>query len=500
MNIKRILVLVLAVLVMAMPLGLAEPAYYSLTLSDFTLDLGMGEPIDIAAAIKLGVGGESLEGPGRLDVEITGGTATAFSATMEASEETLRLLVGGMSHYLEMPMSDFQALLTESAEDSLSSRELEGAQLTDLTGRYIEIYKDMLEKYSDPEEATRQSLEILSVLGAEAKGTEKADIFGQEMELNRFDINLDAAGIGEYYDKIFEMEPALKDFLRDYFAMIGEMSDEEIPFDVDDFGGSLVAAMEEEGLGMELSFVFLTDAETLAETDADVMKMDILVSVINLEAEDDDDLGQIDIPMTFTYLASDEGERVAADMVVTPYEGESATIIFEGEFDVPGEDGSTASQGALQFVFLSEEEGLDMTMIASGASITDANGVVNAAFVLNVGAEDQQMELSVEYGGTAADETLKAGRVTIGFDVPVDEGASFAGSIAFDTLLEISDLAMLSDADLEGMTPVGLDSMDEATMEAIEAELEMVQMQALGVLMQTPGLSNIIGGMMSAAE
>jgi hypothetical protein len=87
--------------------------------------------------------------------------------------------------------------------------------------------------------------------------------------------------------------------------------------------------------------------------------------------------------------------------------------------------------------------------------------------------------------------------VTIDFTIP-DAGK---GNLSFDVKAVSSEFKPLGPADLDGKTMVDPTSQTEEgqkLMEEASVELNGVMMQALGVLMQTPGLSNIMGSMMSS--
>jgi hypothetical protein len=100
MKLKRILVFALALMVMAMPIGFAEAGYGALTLSNIHLDVpGMTEPLDIDAALKIGVGGQD-DGTGRVDVDLTGGGQPAFSGSASFDQEKVQAVIGGSTYYM----------------------------------------------------------------------------------------------------------------------------------------------------------------------------------------------------------------------------------------------------------------------------------------------------------------------------------------------------------------------------------------------------------------
>jgi hypothetical protein len=179
MNIKRILVFALALMVMAMPIGFAEGGYGALTLSNFHVEApGMDEPLDIDAALKIGVGAQE-DGTGRLDVELTGGGQTAFTASAGFDKDKVQAIVGGSSYLFEVPMAELQKKMTESASvagamtgatGNLKPEDIQ--KIKDLCGGYAAIIK----KYSDPEFATKFSAEIMTALNVQDKGKEQEEL------------------------------------------------------------------------------------------------------------------------------------------------------------------------------------------------------------------------------------------------------------------------------------------------------------------------------------
>jgi len=106
--------------------------------------------------------------------------------------------------------------------------------------------------------------------------------------------------------------------------------------------------------------------------------------------------------------------------------------------------------------------------------------------------------MSVGYEGATATETEQSGTVTLDFNIPEAGGK---GTVSFDVKLVTSEFVPLGPAEFEGKTkvnPLSEDPADQAAMEEAGVELNGVMMQAFGVLMQTPGLSNIMGSMMNA--
>ena len=508
MNIKRILVLALALVVMAMPVGLAEAGYGTFTLSNIHLDMaGMTEPLDIDAALTIGVGAQE-DGTGRVDVELVGGGQTAFSGSAGFDAEKIQAIVGGSSYYFEIPMAALEEMMAEGMEGAETSN----APDTEKIKRLTENYMKFLEKYKNPEDGVKFAAEMLAAINAEAKGKEQVDLFGEQMELYRFDASLDAAGIGKMYDVMLAADPDFKAFFVDYIDLIKEQSGEEIPLDPNDMSGSIAKALEEANVDMQIDFTFWVDTADLVSNDGKAVKEAINVTVTNLkpegeddantEGEDDantegeDDVKTVVIPMNVSVLESDKGTRVAMDMAIAPEVEESMAMAFDATFDAPAADGGTESFGAFVVKFDAKEDIEDVDITLDFAAATGADKIPHFTSSLKGTSGGQALDLTVGYEGATATETEQSGTVTLDFNIP-DTGK---GNLAFDVKLTSSELKPLGEADLEGKTkvnPVSQDEEDLKLMEEAGVELNGVMMQAMGVLMQTPGLSNIMGSMMS---
>lgn len=492
MNIKRILVFALALMVMAMPVGLAEAGYAALTLSNIHLDVaGMPEPLDIDAALTIGVGGQD-DGTGRLDVELVGGGQPAFSGSAGFDAEKVQAIVGGSSYYFDIPMAALEEMMAGATEVGGAPASMDMAKIKRMSENYAKFFK----KYENPENTVKFAAPVLAAMNAEAKGKEQVELFGEKMELNRFDASLDGAGIGKMYDAIFAADPDLKAFFVDYMAMIKEQAGEDFPIDANDLSGSIAKALKEANIDMKIDFTFWMDTADLTSNDAKAVKEAINVTVTNLKPESDDDVKTVVFPVNVSVLESDKGTQVAMDMNLAPNE-ESMSMTFDATFDAPAADGGTESTGAFAMKFDAKEDSGDVDVTLDFDAATGADNLPHFKAALKGTGEGQAFDLSIGYVGATATETEQSGTVTVDFNIP-DAGK---GNLSFDVLLASSEFKPLGPADFDGKTkvnPVSQEPEDLKLMEEAGVELNGVMMQAMGVLMQTPGLSNIMGSMMSS--
>jgi len=494
MNIKRILIFALALMVMAMPVGLAEAGYGALTLSNFHVEAtGMDEPLDIDAKLKIGVGGQE-DGAGRLDIEVTGGAQTAFSGSAGFSADKVTAIIGGSNYYFEIPMDDLKKLGEESMGTSMDTSDLSAEQLDQIKG-LMESYVKFLKKAADPKEGIKMSEAMLGALNPEAKGKETVDLFGTPTELNRFDVTMNAADIGKFYDVLLNADPDFKAFFVGYMDMIAQASNEKLPFDPEDMAGSMEKLFADEKVDLTVDLSIWTDAEALTKKESKAMKTSATISVTNLDVKEGETAETVVIPYDFAVLESDAGTEVSVAMHVAPPDEEgSLSFTFAGTFDVPS-NGGTASSATLAIAFDGGDDDENFVANATFEAATDADGVKDFSFALNGVGGGETFTTSFKYDGKTATESEKSGTVSIDFNMPA---AGMILNLTFDTLLETGAFAPLGDTDFAGKTKINPVTATEEEMTAVGTEMEGVLFQALGVLMQTPGLSNIVGGAMNA--
>ncbi len=492
MNIKRILVFALALMVMAMPVGLAEAGYAALTLSNIHFDMaGMDEPLDIDAALTIGVGGQD-DGTGRVDVKLVGGGQTAFSGSAGFDAEKVQAIVEGSSYYFDIPMAALESMMTEATGAASSASGPDMAKVKEMVEKYVKV----LEKYKNPEDSIKFAAPVLAAMNLEAKGKEQVELFGEKMELNRFDASMDGEGIGKMYQAIFDADPDLQALFIGYFTMLNTATGEEFPIDTSNLGESIAKSLKEVNVDLKIDFTFWMDTSDLTSNDAKAVKEAINVTLTNLKPDSKDDPKTVVFPMTVSVLESDKGTHVAMDMAIAPTE-ESMSMAFDATFDAPAADGGTESSGAFVMKFDAKEDSGDVDATLDFNASTDAKNLPHFKASLKGTGEGQAFDLSVGYVGATATETEQSGTVTIDFNIP-DAGK---GNLAFDVSVASSEFKPLGAADFDGKTkldPTSQTEEDQKLMEEAGVELNGVMMQAMGVLMQTPGLSNIMGSMMSA--
>ncbi len=514
MNIKRILVFALVLMIMVMPIGFAEGGYGALTLSNFHLEApGMEAPLDIDAALKIGVGAQE-DGSGRVDVALTGGGQQAFSASAGFDKDKVQAVIGGSNYLFETTMEELQKVMSESAGATGANTDAPGGMKPEDMQRIKDLvtnYSALIKKYSDPAVAAKYSAQILAVMNVKEAGVEQVELFDQSMELNRYDFTMTAEDIGKLYQAIYAVDPDMKKLMKDYFSLIEDLSGEKMPFDPDNMGESFAAMFKEENVELKMDMSIWTDTKMAEAKEANAVKEDITISVTApktgaLTPTTDDaaadaaetatpEMQTVTFPITVEVLKSDAGTQVSYAMSVTPPE-ESGTLDlgFEGTFEAPDGNGGTASKGEFTMNFDDVGTASDVNGTMSFDAAMSADGLANCSFKVSGTGEGQTFDLGIGYEGKTATQTEKTGAMTIDFNIP----GTGAGVFSCDVALETSALTPFGEAEAAGKTVIDPMTATEEEMAAVETELQGVVMQAMGVLMQTPGLSNIMGSMMNA--
>jgi hypothetical protein len=182
-------------------------------------------------------------------------------------------------------------------------------------------------------------------------------------------------------------------------------------------------------------------------------------------------------------------------MEITPPDNQGAlSLNFDGTFDAPGENGGTQSNGTMSLSFKDPESSSDVSGKLEFTKAIGSDKLPHFTLSANGEGDGQAFDLNIGYEGKTATETEQTGTVKIDFNAP-ELGK---GNVSFDVKLETGELKALDSADFEGKTKIDPLSATEEEMTQLQTELQGVMMQAFGVLMQTPGLSNIMGGMMNS--
>jgi len=532
MAIKRSLILALILILAVMPAGFAAEGYDSLTLSNFHFELGESKPSDVDASVKVGYGGALPDGPARLDVDVTGDGKTAFSGSAYLKDGEVHAVLRKSKYRFVLPLDQMEGALFSDLRyplqyglmygywygfaDYFSYMNYGGSSSGKSTkesfqkiGGLFERYLALIEKYRDEENVEAFERKVYAGLGATAGGVEETELFGEKMRLNRFDIVLEGRDLRKYYDAIYAAEPELKALEDDADALMEELDDSYYGYDSDkddeepedeDAPDPLDEAIEASGID-KVSCALWTDAKTLGDAGARAFKAVVTVSV----GDDVDAYGmpiQYEFPVRIECLEDQSGTRLSFKASIAPYEGESLVMDFTGALDAVTADGGLESTGKLTVDFNSKADGEATSFAVTLREARSADGVRD--FSAGVGGESngQAFDLGFDYDGRSAAGARTEGAVTISYDFPstaASQSAPSKGLIRFDALTETAPLQPVDESEYQDLQPVNPLRAKPSAMDKVSSDLYGAVMQGVGALMQTKGLSGIIGGLMSAA-
>ncbi len=536
MNAARILTVAMVLCLLLAPFAAASEAYGSITLDNFHFELGKDKPVNINASVKLGCGGTLPYGPARLDIDVQGGGKAAFTGSASLQDGTLRATLDKSKYYFQLPMADFEKVLFDNASfnvryapmsmDPFSTDPSQGydpydyggyysqppvkkediQKLFELLGRYVKL----LEKYSDDVSSKELDRKLIAQLNPEAKGSEKVKVFGKTMNLHRFDIAFEEKDFHKYTDALYAAEPEYKALDQEFTALMEKMDGG----DPKDKGGAQGESKEgapdetaEEELlgdtGLEKVAVTLwSDTKIPGDPASTVMKCNILMTV--KDAVDEYGMPvKLEIPITAVTLETDKGTRMSAEVNIAPYEGESLKIIIDGSSDVPAKGGGSTDSFKASLDFDSEDEGVVIAADVTLSQSVDADGVTDFDAGAKGKFNGQNFSFAIGYDGKTNTETEKTGTVSLSYNVPTSMktggGMPSKALVRFDTKIEQGLLAPLDESALKDLKPVNPLRASYRAMDKVSSDVYGALMQGVGVLMQTRGLSGIIGGLMNAA-
>jgi len=521
---------------------MAEATYNSLTLSNFHFELDDAKPVDVKAAMKFGYGGLFPDGPAKLDVEVTADGKLAFSgvasledgvvkAALEKSKYRFEIPVEGMENVLfsATPLSPMYSLwylmppelyysLSGAMYDNWYGNSEDGPQpedfqkAWDLMGRYAAYYN----KYLDPAQSKARDRKLFEILKPEPKGQEAVDLFGKLTKLYRYEMAYAGSDLKTYYQAVYQADPELK-ALEEEAAQLAEAfgfserdnetNQGEIQADGADSDGDQAPAsqgetrdpldqMVEDAGVVKIAYVIWSDTEVVSDASSRMQK-----SVMTLTIKDAvDEYGMpvpLEVPITTSWQELSKGRRLGFELDYEPYKGESTKASFHAMLDVPDKSGATVSDVKVALDVNSEGDGVVFSAVLTGKESVDAQGVGDTDVRVKGTADGQDFALGYAYDGKTSTQTEKSGLITLSYSLPADVGLPFEGSIHFDSLVETGPYQSADFSPYKDLQPVNPLRASATVMDKVSGDVNGAMMQGVGVLMQTHGLSSLIGGMMS---
>ena len=543
----RIPILALALILALTPAGLAT-TYGSLTLNNFHIEPGDKKPVDVDASLTVGYGGVFPYGPARLDFEVTGDGRLAFGGTAEIKDGFLRAVLEKSKYRFEIPLEGIEDMFSQSPaslmynlwyvlppelyysmsdalyysggganKDAPKTDNFE--KLWDLMERYAAYYGE----YLDPVKSLERDRKIYAILKPEFKGQEKVDFYGVPTDLYRYEMSFAGSALKEYYEAVYEADPVLKALEEDTAQLMEDFGldakddkddakakdevseesakpegDSEEASDADeDKDTDPLDRLIEDSTIEKVAFVFWSDTKELADPATKAQMTTVTLTVKDAV----DGYGMpvvLDIPITATWREISGGRRIGFEAVYAPYEGETTRLAVDARMRTPVPGVPTVSNVTATLDVNSEEDGAVFNARLFGEEIVDANGVFDTSVSVKGAANGQNYALGYAYDGKTATDDEKSGSVTLKYDFPAAGGGEPSKAvIRFDALIKNGPYQTADFEKYKDLQPVNPLRASYKAMEKVSKDLSSMGLQGMGVLMQTHGLSSLIGGLMS---
>ena len=515
---KKLLTWVLALVLCAMPLsGLAEETMqgrlYTLSIGNVSFALNGAPAQTIGATLNL-KGGMKEDGRFLFGVDAQGGDAVIGRFTLTGDEENLLAYLDGMSSAYGITVEQMQQIMAESGQGSASEMP-DNFDMEALKGM-IEGYVGLLMDVSDPEKLAQMQSEelqdqIMTLYGVDPKAepaSEQVTVLGESLTLSRYDMSMNIKDV----DALYEVLGAANENMNKFWTNYKKFAATAMGMEADSF--SLSALMAEAGMDMTMDMTLWADeADEWAKID---MKINMTVTdggetrtVVMpylIEVHEKDELMKMSMTMDMSEI--DAGMRMNMDAVE---EGGVVTLKMDMDMEVEGETMSMAMDFAKD-KSREDEQKLSGTM-AMNADGEQVNIAVDGTYQLaEDGAEEMSGNLTVEANGekVAILALNYAGAIAKGEGLYQRGGRLTFSANAMGETLEIgADLNYkhepLTDeafAAIEALPQIGFSQVmeDEQAQQQAMVELQTAMITAMGAVMQTPGVAELVAQTMTAME
>lgn len=549
---KRLLTWVLVLVMCAMPLsGLGEQTLtgrlYTLSVGNVSFSLNGSAEQTIGATLNVR-GGAAEDGRFLLGVDALGGDATIGQLTLTGNEEDMTAYLNGMSSAYGVTAEDIQRVMAQSAQSAgVDVPQTPSNMDMDALQGMIEGYVGMLMDLSDPEKVAQMNSEevarqVMAAYGVDMEAEaamEEITLFGEQVTLPRYDTVVTVENMDQLVEVMRQVTPNYAKFFDNYMKFVAtavgyEMSEP----------ASFAQFFQALGMDMTMDMTIWGEMEgELARTDA----------VMHMSVTEDGRTFTQDMPVTVEVMENDGAAKMTMTM-------ENADVSMKMDMDATEENGVSTMQMNMDMTV--EDETVTMAMDFTADTSAPNACKVNGA--LTVGPQDQQVRMALDLTSEKAEDGAEhtAGTLTIdaageqqvvlGLDndyrlaedgteamdltLTATAGGAQMGAINLNYAGEITkgdghyarggrlnlsgqamDQSFTLGMDLnyrhEPLTEEMLGQLDALTrvdlmqavddkeaMQQAELELETVMMTALGGLMQTPGVAEIIAQMMVAQQ
>ena len=468
---SRILALAVALSMLLTSVAFAaERNAATLSVGNFEITVGE-DTITLPVTLSIG-GGVDIEGArGYLTADLSTEAASALSALAAFENGEVKAYLNGMNYGLTIPLEQLIALLEQemgmTMEEAMADvmAEFEGA----LDAENMAAMTGMMESAAVLENVEIDPEALLTALNVTLteKGQTAVTLFDVEATATEYTVEMKPQTYQEMFDALASLDPALDQYLTEYFAMLNE---------------SLAASGEE--MTIEEAFSMITIGLTGSYSEAENGALTELTMDMTVEEE------TLSVPVLVTTLTDEKGSYTDVVLLV---EADGEMVYMDVYVDDYSADGSdcvnfilSASVGDVD----SEEADVEFSLAFNNTASAESNGIY-----LDLVAS--------EYG-----EAVSAGIGYVGYPVVSTEASdSYDGllnvyfnvdGMAVDAYANINlTLSNVPEGELLSLTQsINPLEADEEALTQLATDAQTALFQGLGVLMQDPTLASLLGGMM----
>jgi len=468
---SRVLALIVALSMLLVPTAFAaERNAANLSIGSFDITIGENT-ISLPVTLSIG-GGVDIEGiRGYLTADVLTETASALSALAVFENGEIKAHLDGMNYGLTIPLEQLVTLLEQemgmSLEDVMAQAmsEMQGAADEDL----IASINSLMESAAALENVDIAPEAILEAMGITLtdSGEQTVTLFDVETNAKAIALIMVPQTLKENFDAIAALDPALAQYMTEYFAMLNRSLAES----GEDMTTEELYAMIT--IGMD-GMIYEAENGVLAEL------------TLSMSVEDE----TIYIPLYLTTLTDEYGAYGQLEFIADA-DGELVYMSFYADNYLA--------------------EGADCTNAILSASVGDAD------------SEEADVEFSLSFNRTATAEATGyyLDLTASSYGDPIAAGIGYIGYPAvsteetdsYDGLLNVYLTAEGESFDAYANTNLTLSSVpegellsfdqsinpleaDDAALEQLLTDAQNALIQGVGVLMQDPTLSGLLGSLM----
>ncbi|MEA4897391.1 MAG: hypothetical protein VB115_03995 [Christensenellaceae bacterium] len=476
---KKLLTLaMIAALLIAPMAALAEAEGHSLTVGNlhYAIDELTG---DIGASVRTTTG----ELAGRKYIEFSAEGETPIGAVRAAmDDEGLQLWLAGLTNRYGLTWAE----LEEMAHDSAAVDVPVDFDIQAFQGMTQSAF-EMTRQLSDPEAQPKLKAEMEKVMepylaGAGQGDMDQAMVMDEAMTLPKFRFTADMALLDQIIGAYGRVAPAYKAYFEQYFKLLSSVEGGEM------FKGMTSFAELMEKTGVKATF----DVTLWAAEDESAVRAEIATKI---DAPEGQKTERIELPVLIEVRRGEDAERVRVTMHAGIEGGEVS-------YELDADDRPDRQVFKLDMAVTAPDEapvGIHM----NGERTLSPDGQEALTGEFTVAAQGgTPLSARLGYQGTlkeAEGAFERAGRVSLTLAIDAPDVPKHM-ELAFDIAQQAGPAGEAILSEMDALPLLKLTELTEEQMQALITEAQVTGMNALGALLQTPGVAELISALAAAVE